>query len=531
MKKSACSGVALSLALFITSLGWGGCGDSGGGGGSGTDAGLSFTIGGTVTGLTGTGLTLSNGAAMVSIPSGATTFSFASTFASGSMYSVQVSGSPSTPTQTCVVTNGEGTLTANVTNVSVACTTDSYPVSVTVTGLFGSDIVLRNNGGDDLTIEPPASPGDVTSTFATHVPSGSAFDVSVAMGPTAPNFACDVVGGTGTVGGAAVNVTVNCACAATMMLCDDGGPVCTPVQDDEVNCGGCGQVCSPGDTCTDGGCHGRSTFNFTGGPQTFTVPAHVTSVFVQVWGGQGGAGGTGGTASMGGAGGLGGFAEGWLAVSPGQVLTVYVGGLGGSPSGGFNGGGDGGSASGGGGGGASDVRTGAGAVADRVIVGGGGGGGGGGGCESPTIAGGAGGDGGGGSGANGADAPNTGGSAGGGRGGTSTGPGAAGIGCEGLAGMAGRDTSTEVGGAGGRGSADTYGCPGAPSTPGGGGGGGGFVGGNGGGGGSVGSIACTGNEKGAGGGGSGGLSSLLGVTSGAIYGGVWLGHGRVDFTW
>ena len=79
-------------------------------------------------------------------------------------------------------------------------------------------------------------------------------------------------------------------------------------------------------------------------------------------------------------GGLGGLTQGNLAVTPGQVLNLFVGGQ--APDvgdvtpapGGFNGGGDGGQY-GAGGGGATDVRVGGTALADRVAVAGGGGGG------------------------------------------------------------------------------------------------------------------------------------------------------------
>ncbi len=82
-------------------------------------------------------------------------------------------------------------------------------------------------------------------------------------------------------------------------------------------------------------------------------------------------------------GGLGGFAEGDLAVTPGQTLEIFVGGQGcvqfsgGLGCGGFNGGGDANLPSGsgrGGGGGASDVRVGGTSLNDRVIVAAGGGG-------------------------------------------------------------------------------------------------------------------------------------------------------------
>ena len=122
-------------------------------------------------------------------------------------------------------------------------------------------------------------------------------------------------------------------------------------------------------------------FSFTGGEQTFTVPAGVTSIHVDAFGGNGG--------SAGAAGGAAAEVSGDLTVTPGQVLYVEVGGTGtGTGAGGFNGGGSGA----GGGGGASDVRSAPRSAGlspdDRLLVAGGGGGGGGNGEAGEGAAGG-----------------------------------------------------------------------------------------------------------------------------------------------
>jgi Secretion system C-terminal sorting domain/PKD-like domain len=279
-----------------------------------------------------------------------------------------------------------------------------------------------------------------------------------------------------------------------------------------------------------------STFNFTGGLQTFTVPCGVTSVFIQSWGAQGGSGDLGGNFVAGGTGGLGGYAEGNLAVNPGDVLTIFVGGQGVAPTGGFNGGANGGSQNAGGGGGASDVRVGGTAEANRVITAGGGGGGGRGGCHEGSGAGGIGGNGGsggGGVGQNGNDSPQSSGVAGGGNGGNfgsiQGALGAEGIGCSGFLGLPGVAATTGTGGVGGDGQSCC--CSSSNSIVGGGGGGGGQLGGGGGGGGSAGTTSCAGNSKGAGGGGGGGSSYIGGVTNGVINNGIWLGDGMVSISW
>ncbi|MFD7557726.1 Ig-like domain-containing protein [Streptomyces sp. NPDC059835] len=124
------------------------------------------------------------------------------------------------------------------------------------------------------------------------------------------------------------------------------------------------------------------------GTDTFTVPAGVTSVTVDLFGAEGGS--AAGYVSPsppndGAPGGLGGETRADLAVTPGQTLQLTVGGVGSSgtarkgefarPGGTGHGSGGGGSHGGGGsGGGGTDLRTGAFDGTDRVLVAGGGGG-------------------------------------------------------------------------------------------------------------------------------------------------------------
>lgn len=63
------------------------------------------------------------------------------------------------------------------------------------------------------------------------------------------------------------------------------------------------------------------TFSATGAVQQFTVPAGVTSVTVEAWGG----GGRGGSANRAGGGGGGGYTRSVISVTPGQILNLYVG--------------------------------------------------------------------------------------------------------------------------------------------------------------------------------------------------------------
>ena len=156
---------------------------------------------------------------------------------------------------------------------------------------------------------------------------------------------------------------------------------------------------------TTAGCTPDSeVYVYTGGPVYFTVPPCVTSIIVKAWGA--GGGGAGNDSYVGLPGGGGAYATSTLAVTPGQVFSVVVGGgggLGGSHAAstgagaggyGLGNGGDGGdpgssgtSGAGGGGGGGSGLVSNGTIVVDAA----GGGGGGGGGNHSQGGAGGGGG--------------------------------------------------------------------------------------------------------------------------------------------
>jgi hypothetical protein len=105
------------------------CGGGGGGGGGSSAPMVTYTIGGAVTGLSGSGLVLQNNAGTNLAVSSAGAFKFVGGLASGAGYSVTVATQPSAPTQFCEVTNGSGTVGgANVTSVAVTCTTASFTI-------------------------------------------------------------------------------------------------------------------------------------------------------------------------------------------------------------------------------------------------------------------------------------------------------------------------------------------------------------------------------------------------------------------
>lgn len=82
----------------------------------------SYTVGGTITGLSVAGLELSNGSGAATLlpAAAATTFVFAETVPYGKFYGVTVLTQP--PGLTCTVSNGTGTMgEAAVANIAIAC--------------------------------------------------------------------------------------------------------------------------------------------------------------------------------------------------------------------------------------------------------------------------------------------------------------------------------------------------------------------------------------------------------------------------
>lgn len=146
--------------------------------------------------------------------------------------------------------------------------------------------------------------------------------------------------------------------------------------------GWCGAVPATASAASAASAHSAETvtFQYTGGPQTLTIPSWASHATFTVYGARGGGFGTSRP-------GYGGVTEADIPVSGGERIIIVAGGAGSGPRclpqtvvpnpGGFNGGGAGGyqatsenknNCSGGSGGGATDVRIGGDSLADRVLV-------------------------------------------------------------------------------------------------------------------------------------------------------------------
>ena len=190
--------IALVGAMALV-LGLAGCWDD-----DSTSAPPTYSVGGSVAGLTTTGLVLANGSDTASPAAGATSFTFATALATGVSYAVTVQTQPANAS--CAVNGGSGTVgTAAVTSVAVTCTPLAFTVGGSVTGLAAAGLVLAN-GTDTVTV----ASGATGFTLPTAVAQGAGYMVTVQTQPTGEH--CSLTNSTGTIAGANIsNVAVACA--------------------------------------------------------------------------------------------------------------------------------------------------------------------------------------------------------------------------------------------------------------------------------------------------------------------------------
>lgn len=144
MWKCLATAAALLAVAALAGCGGGGGGGSGGGGDAVGGGPVLYTVGGTISGLTGTVSLQNNGADdLVVTANGA--FTFATGLVTGSAYSVSVRTQPAG--QTCAVANGAGTVGgANVSNVGITCSTSAQPVGSRLGAGYDYTLAVRADG-------------------------------------------------------------------------------------------------------------------------------------------------------------------------------------------------------------------------------------------------------------------------------------------------------------------------------------------------------------------------------------------------
>lgn len=145
-----------------------GCGGGGGNAGPGSSGSTqSYTIGGTVNGLTGVGLVLRNNGGNDLAIGADGSFTFTNPVASGAGYSVTVATQATN--QNCTVTHANGIATSNITDIAVTCFALQSVVFTRSAGGTQDDLFVVKEDGSGLV--PLAITAD-TERYRTYAPGG-----------------------------------------------------------------------------------------------------------------------------------------------------------------------------------------------------------------------------------------------------------------------------------------------------------------------------------------------------------------------
>ena len=239
------AGVVLMI-LFVTA----GCG-GGAGGGSGSP---SFSVGGTVSGLTGAGLVLQNNDGdNRDVAAAEINFTFVTKINDGGTYKVTVLTQP--VGQTCTVTNGVGNVAgADVSNVAVTCTTLPTGIASSVSAGGHHTCALLSNGTVQCWgVNLSGQLGNGTTTFsstpvavsgittATAVSAGNDHTCAVLSNGTVQCWGDNLSGQLGNGGAPAFSstpVAVSGITTATAVAAGDSHHTCARLENGTVQCWG-----------------------------------------------------------------------------------------------------------------------------------------------------------------------------------------------------------------------------------------------------------------------------------------------------
>ncbi|KQQ47560.1 hypothetical protein ASF61_02710 [Duganella sp. Leaf126] len=182
-----------------------------------------YTVQGSVTGLTVDGLQLANGGNTISVPKGATSFSFPQQIDYGAEYDITVAQQP--PYFSCGVSNGKATAGYTVSIAAVvSCSPIAYTVGGTYSGLVSVEkttptdgstptdvantVTLINGSGAQTTLSSAA--GSSGTFTAASLNNGDVYSISILTQPK--NLTCTLSNQSGVVRGAAVtNLALTCS--------------------------------------------------------------------------------------------------------------------------------------------------------------------------------------------------------------------------------------------------------------------------------------------------------------------------------
>lgn len=185
-----------------------------------------YAVQGPVFNLTTPGLTLSNGGETISVPAGATSYTFARQIDYGSNFDVKIVTQPEH--MTCGYNGANPTGSAGYTvsiSVPIVCTRNAYSVGGRFTGLFvltpangtvaavPRTLTLLNGsaGGTALLTSPVDNSGAADFVFSVPVNDGQSYGVTLDPTSVPAGLNCTVKNGTGFVTTSAItNIAVDC---------------------------------------------------------------------------------------------------------------------------------------------------------------------------------------------------------------------------------------------------------------------------------------------------------------------------------
>ncbi|NGZ86961.1 hypothetical protein [Duganella aceris] len=177
-----------------------------------------FTLQGTVDNLRNSGLVLANGNDTVSVPAGATSFTFPQQIDYGTTYNITVKTDPAH--MNCQIGGGSGSAGHTVTiQAQVVCNQNTYTLGGLFTGLTAAAdgtartvTLLNGSTGGAVTISSASGTlGAGDFVFGTQVADGQSYGVTVVKPDVANGLTCTVANGTGVMHEAAVsNLILTC---------------------------------------------------------------------------------------------------------------------------------------------------------------------------------------------------------------------------------------------------------------------------------------------------------------------------------
>jgi hypothetical protein len=178
-----------------------------------------------LTGMRDTGVIklVNNGVDIIGVGAHTGPYEFSNPVATGNPYNVTILQQPSTPAQTCTITNGSGLMGSSDVTVGVDCPyPTAYSVGGTISGLANAtDKVDVLYGADNLNffIDHYFSNGPFVFTAAeASAVTGTVVSITIYSQPVGQH--CDVVGGTGAVGvGDIASIRITCVAASVASTC------------------------------------------------------------------------------------------------------------------------------------------------------------------------------------------------------------------------------------------------------------------------------------------------------------------------